>query len=76
MLCTFRYDEHVALAQRDGGLAAVSIADCHIELAVEDQKELVGVFVYVPHVLALGVGHANLVIVHAGDDPRTVRLVE
>ena len=76
MLCTFRYDERVALAQRDGGLAAVSIADGHIELAVEDQEELVGVFVYVPQVLALGVGHANVVVVHAGDDPRTVNLVE
>ena len=76
MLCTFRHNEHVALAQRDGGLAAVSIADCHLELAVKDQEELVGVFVYVPHVLALGVGDANLVIVHAGDDPRTVSLVE
>ena len=76
MLGTFRHDERVALAQRNGGLAAVSIADCHIKLAVEDQEKLVGVFVYVSHVLALGVGHANLVVVHSGDDPRTVSLVE
>jgi len=37
-----------------------------LELAVKDQEELVGVFVYVPHVLALGVGDANLVIVSCG----------
>ena len=48
MLSPLRHHERVALPQAHGGLAAVGIADGHIELAVKDQEELVGVFVYVP----------------------------
>jgi hypothetical protein len=47
-----------------------------LEPAVEHQKELVGIFVDVPHMLALGVGDPYVVLVHSGDDPGTVDVVE
>ena len=76
MLRTFRHDERVSLAQRDGGLAAVSIADGHIELAVEDQEELVGVVVDVPDVFALDLGDPDVLVVDVRDDARAPQRVE
>jgi hypothetical protein len=68
-------DEGVALAQDDRVLG-FAVAQVDLELAVEDEEELVGVLVHVPHVLAGGVGDLDVVVVHPGHDPRAVDLVE
>jgi uncharacterized Fe-S cluster protein YjdI len=70
------HDERVALTQHDGPLAASAIAQGDVELAVEHEEELVGVVMNVPHVLALGVRDADVVVVDPGHDPRAVDLVE
>src|SRR5262249_33170257 len=70
------HDEYVALVEHDGGLAAVGAAQRDVEPAVEDEEELVGLVVDVPDVLAPGVGDPDVVVVHAGHDPRAVDVVE
>jgi hypothetical protein len=52
------------------------VPDRDVELAVKDQEELVGVAVHVPEVLALRVRDPDVVVVHAGHDPRAVDIVE
>ena len=47
-----------------------------VEPAVEDEEELVGVGVDVPHVVARGVGDPHVVVVDPGHDARTVDLLE
>jgi len=67
--------EGVAGPEHDRGLCAVGSAHGDVELAVEDQEEPVGVLVDMPHVLALRVRDAH-VVVHPGHDPRAVDVVE
>src|SRR5262249_51338328 len=55
------YDEHIPGAQRDRPLGAVGRAQRDVEVSVEGEKELVGVVVDVPHVLALGVRDLDVV---------------
>ncbi|GAB3838896.1 hypothetical protein GCM10027610_043670 [Dactylosporangium cerinum] len=70
-----RHDERVALGEGHGVLA-VLVADRDVEPAVQDEEELVGVFVHVPDVLAQGVRDAHVVVVDPGHDPRAVHVVE
>jgi hypothetical protein len=47
-----------------------------VELAGQHEEELVGVVVDVPDVVAQGVGYADVVVVHRGDDAGAVDVVE
>ncbi len=76
MFDSLRDDEGVALDEMDGRFDAVDVTDRDVEGSVEDEEELVGVVVAVPHVITQGVRNPYVVVVHAGDDPRAVHLVE
>ena len=52
MLGAHGYHERVALPQDDRGFPAIRVAKGDVELAVEDEEELIGVRVCVPDVLA------------------------
>src|SRR5580658_8140859 len=56
------HHEDLARAQAHGPLA-VGVAQRDVEPAVEHQEELVGVVVYVPDVLAAGMGNPDVVVV-------------
>lgn len=61
---------------RDDALRPASLAQCDVEPSVEHEEQLVGVVVHMPYVLTPDVGDADVVVVHPGDDPRTVDVVE
>ncbi len=71
-----RHDEGVALTQRDGRLIAGGAAQFDVEGAVEDEEELVGVVVGVPHVLSPGVRDSHVVVIDGGDDPGAPHIIE
>jgi hypothetical protein len=53
-LCStpFGTTNDIARAQHDRGLPPGAVPQSDVELPVEDQEELVGVVVHVPHVLS------------------------
>jgi hypothetical protein len=57
-------------------VTVVAVPQRHVELAIQHQEELVRVVVDVPHVVAPGVGDADVVVVDAGHDARAVDLVD
>src|SRR5687768_5261973 len=69
-----RHDEDVTALQRNGALLAAGLAQRDVEPAIQDEEELVGVGVHVPHVVTLRVGDLHVVVVDAGDDAGTVDL--
>ncbi len=71
-----RDNEDVTLAECHGPLGVVGVADGHVELAVENQKEFIGVLMDVPHMLTECLGDAHVVVVYSRNDPRAVDLVE
>lgn len=71
----FRNNEDLAFGQLDCAFT-VSVADRDVESSVEDEEELVGVLMAVPHVLAKRVGDANVIVVHSRHDARAVHLTE
>jgi len=70
------HDVGVAGAQHHRGFAAIGIADSDVELAVQDEKELIGVLVDVPDVFAQRMCDPYVVVVHPSHDPRAVDVVE
>ena len=63
------HDVELSGRQRDDPVA-VRAADVELELALDDQEELVLVRVAVPDVLALQLGDLDLLAVELGDDLR------
>jgi hypothetical protein len=70
MFHSSRNYKDVTSLQADGPRAAVCIPDAYVELAVQNEEELVGVVVDVPHVLALHFGDSYVIVVDACDDVR------
>ncbi len=68
--------ENIAAFQDDGALLAGPVAKNDVKAAVENEEELVGVVVGMPHVVAERVGDADVVVVHRRDDTWAVELVE
>src|ERR1700677_52354 len=75
VLDTARHREHGAFGEYHGALAVV-LAQGDVQLAVDDEEELVRAVVDVPDVLAVGLYHADVVVVDRGDDARTPPLGE
>lgn len=76
MLHSSRNDEDVASMQVNGPRAAVRVPKGDVEVAVQNQEELVGVVVDVPDMLALHLGDSNVIVVDARDDARAPQVVE
>ena len=76
MFDSLRDDEGVPLDEVDQCFGSVAVTDRDVEDSVEDEEELVGVVVAMPHVVAQGVCDPYVVVVHAGDDARAVHLIE
>jgi aminoglycoside/choline kinase family phosphotransferase len=72
-----RDHEHRSPLQGDDPLrGALALAQPDAQVPVQEEEELVGTVVGVPHVLAADLGHAHVVVVDPGDDARTPQLVE
>jgi hypothetical protein len=67
--------ENVPRAQAHGPLT-IAVAQRDVELAVDDEEELIGVVVRVPDVLAAGMGDPDVVVVDPADDARAVDVAE
>jgi AraC-like DNA-binding protein len=76
VLDAFGDHEDVTGVQLGGAFLAVGFAQRHVELAVDDQEELIGVLVDVPDVLAGGVRHFDVVIINPADNACAVNIVE
>ena len=76
MFDSLRHDEGVPLDEVDQCFGSVAVTDRDVEDSVEDEEELVGVVVAMPHVVAQGVCNPHVVVVHASDDARAVHLIE
>jgi hypothetical protein len=70
MLYSSRNDEDVAAMQVDGPCAAVGISKANVEVAVQNEEELVGVVVDMPDMLALHFGDSYVVVIDSRDDAR------
>ena len=66
-----RHDQHLTLFEDH-----VAIPQLNRQAPVEDQEEVVGVVVLVPHELASRLDERDLVVVQLADDLRTEGLVE
>src|SRR5262245_26356810 len=71
MFSTAWDDEQLALPQ-----VQRAVSELDLELALEDEEEVVGVRMAVPDELALDLDHLDLVVVHRRDDARREALVE
>ena len=76
MFGAFWYHKRVARLETYGRLHTTRIAQCDVEHTVEYEKELVGVLMHVPDVLAVDLGNSHVVVIDPLDDPRTPVLVE
>lgn len=76
MFDSLRDDEGVPLDEVDQCFGSVAVTDRDVEDSVDDQEELVGVVVAMPHVVAQGACNPYVVVVHASDDARAVHLIE
>ena len=67
----FRDDKGIPFTEHHRVLRTVATAHCNVEPPVEHQEELVGVFVDVPHMVTLGMGDTDVVVVHPSNDAGT-----
>ncbi len=69
-------DKSVADGKAHRALRTRVVSKGDIEAAIQNQKELVGVFVDMPHVFPLDVRDSHVVVVDLCDDSRAVDLIE
>ena len=76
MFGTLRNDVDVTFAQLDSAFSFIGISERNVEATTQNEEELVGVFMNVPQVLALDVGHFYVVIVNSTNYPGTINIFE